>query len=364
MTIKKKLGFKGQWVEAFGVGRQVGLDGQGKKVPIDVTSAMLNAIAGNYDVSLHEPPAVIGHPDSDGPAYGWISGVRVNGDKLELQFSDVEPQFEQMVRDGRFKKRSLKLYVDPATAPGGKAPSIRHCAFLGAEPPAVKGLKNIHFSEDEGESIAVDVEGDITFSEGAPMDKELDKTIKDRVAEFLKEKFGISKDEKTQTASFSEADAQTLIDRAVAAAELKFSETLKERDTKIEELETKVARHSSSSARAEILSFCESNLQRVLPAFKEMGLVQFMEMLTSIEDSADTKVTVISFSESDNKNVETKIRPIEWFKNFVRSLPPFIQFGEGFDHLKVTGDASQIIDPKRMAAMREAAGITEPAAKS
>jgi hypothetical protein len=363
----KKLGFDGEWVEAFSAGRHVGFTDDGKRVELDVTPEYLNALARNYDVALHEAPATIGHPADDLPAYGWISDVRVNGDKLELQFADTQPEFERMVRNNLFKKRSLKLYADAAKAPGGVAPNIRHCAFLGAEPPAIKNLKNMqqpHFSDDEGESIAFDYEGDIHFSEGEHMtdaekkaaQEEAKKSVGDSVREYFKELFGGSKD-KPETASFSEADAQSIVDKAVKAAELKFSETLKERDTKIEELTKKVNAHGDSSHRAEILQFCESNLQTVLPAFKGMGLVEFMESL-AVDDA---KVTVISFAE-DGKQQKNEFSRLDWFKTFMKSLPPFIQFGESFGTLKVTGDGSQIVDSKQVDTLRDSMGVKKPEA--
>lgn len=366
---RKNLGFNGEWVEAFGVGKHVGLTADGQRVELDVTPDFINAIAKNYDVALHEAPATIGHPKDDKPAFGWISGTRVKGDKLELQFADTQPEFEQMVRAGLFKKRSLRLYVDPDEAPGGVAPNIRHCAFLGAEPPAIKNLKNMqmHFSDDEGESIALDVEGDIHFSEGETavtdeQKKALQEETKKGVLEFLKEKLGFGQDEKPTGVAFSEGDRQKLLDDAVAAAELKFSEELKTRDAKIQELTTQVNSQGGSTKRAAILQFCESNLATVIPAFKNMGLVEFMETLD--ETPATKKVTVISFSEKDGVDVEvkTEISQLDFFKTFITSLPPFIQFGETFGGLKLKGDGSQIVDREQEDKLREGMGVSKPEA--
>lgn len=351
-------------MEAFSVGEHFGVTGDGKKKKINVTPDFINSLAANYDVALHEAPATIGHPEHDAPAYGWISDVRVSGDKLELQFSDTEPQFEQMVKDGRFKKRSLKLYLNPLEAPGGKVPGIRHCAFLGAEPPAIKGLKNpnVNFKEDEGETITIDVE----FSEGEqPVTdpKKPEKSISEQIGEYFQNLF---KKDKPETASFSEADRKTLIEEVSAAASLAFSEELKKRDTKIAELTTQVNTQVGGSQRAAIVSFCEplEAAGKLPKSFRRMGGVEALEGLASLP--SDKKVATIEFAEVDGKRVEEKkeVSQLEFWEGFLAALPPYIQFGEQFKDLNPSGDGSDVLDPKSMDEMRAAAGIKAEPAKS
>src|SRR5205085_325301 len=123
-----------------------------------IGAAFLEQTAANFKPDVHEPPVVIGHPRTDAPAFGWTCGLRVEGDTLQAQFCDVDPKFEELVIDGKFKKRSASFYLDAAKAPGGRVPQLRHVGFLGAQPPAVKGLREIRFHEGE----AVNFE-DITF---------------------------------------------------------------------------------------------------------------------------------------------------------------------------------------------------------
>ena len=175
--------------------------------------------------------------------------------------------------------------------------------------------------------------------------------------------FGGGKD-KPETASFSEADQQKIVDAAVAAAELKFSEELKTRDTKIEELTKQVGEQGGSTKRAVIVSFCEANLATVIPAFRNMGLVEFMETLD--DSTAKKKVSVISFSEKDGKEVEEKkeMSQLEFFQTFIKSLPPFISFGERFGELRLKGDGSQVVDPRQIETLRESMGLkSETASK-
>lgn len=102
------------------------------------TAADLDRIAADYDPAKHAAPVVLGHPEDDAPAYGWVKKLMRAGESLWAQLTKVAPEFEELVRSGRFLQRSVALYKDfPLTA----GPYLRHLGFLGAQPPAVKGLQ-------------------------------------------------------------------------------------------------------------------------------------------------------------------------------------------------------------------------------
>jgi hypothetical protein len=344
----QKKGFGGQWVDIFTAGTHT--DDKGNEHVID--AAFLEQVAANLLPDQHEPPAVVGHPRTDAPAYGWACGLRVEGDTLQAQFCDVDPAFESLVKEGKFKKRSASFYLNAANAPGGRVPQLRHVGFLGAQPPAVKGLREIQFHE--GEAITFE---SITFSEGEGMDdNEVKKTIREQIAEFFKTTFGSTKGEGTQ-ASFSEGDVRKLISDAVSSVETKFTDEVKKRDAVIEKLRTQVDKHSGSAARAEIVSFCENlGAGRFLPSFRRLGVIDFMEMLSTLDDK---KVGVVAFAEEGGKEVEKKVEitPLIFFKSFLETLPPFIEFGERFGGLKVTGDGVEVVDPAEMDKLRKAMGV-------
>ena len=110
---------------------------------LDATPDYLRAIAASYQPALHEAPAVIGHPADNAPAYGWVQSLAFNDADgvLYADFSQVEPQFAEMLKAGRFKKRSASFYPPGHPAnPTPDRPYLRHVGFLGAQPPAVKGL--------------------------------------------------------------------------------------------------------------------------------------------------------------------------------------------------------------------------------
>ncbi|EJY2457757.1 peptidase, partial [Escherichia coli] len=69
---------------------------------------------------------------------------------LMAEPAQLDPQFAEMVTDGRFKKVSASFYLpDSPSNPKPGVLYLRHVGFLGAQPPSVKGLKQVSFSEQE-----------------------------------------------------------------------------------------------------------------------------------------------------------------------------------------------------------------------
>ncbi len=109
---------------------------------------ILSAAASAYDPKIHEAPIVIGHPADNHPAFGWVGNVSYGEDGLHADPSQVNADFEEMVQSGAFKKVSASFYSpDSPTNPVPGSYYLRHVGFLGAQPPAIKGLQGISFAE-------------------------------------------------------------------------------------------------------------------------------------------------------------------------------------------------------------------------
>jgi hypothetical protein len=135
-------------IQIFRPGRHTAMDGS----TISFSAADIAAAAAAYDPALHEAPIVVGHPRTDAPAYGWVQGLATGeGGGLEATPSQIDPAFAELVRAGRFKHVSAAFYGPDA--PSNPKPGVwylRHVGFLGAQPPAVKGLRPVAFGEAEG----------------------------------------------------------------------------------------------------------------------------------------------------------------------------------------------------------------------
>ena len=140
--------------------------------------ADLAATAAAYNPALHEAPLVVGHPEADLPAYGWVQSLAVVNGALEAVPAQVNPAFAEMVASGAYKKISAKFYSPTQSSnPVPGTYYLRHVGFLGAQPPGVKGLRPPTFAEidDDGECITVE----LAFAEGSSTDFPNDTTTQE-----------------------------------------------------------------------------------------------------------------------------------------------------------------------------------------
>jgi len=120
-----------------------------KGITKDYSLDDLNFIAQSYDPSVLEAPIVIGHPVDSSPAYGWIESLKVVGDRLIAKAKDLIPEFKEALSNKLYKKRSISLDSE------GK---LRHIGFLGGALPAVKGLADIQFSDENTNTMEFNTE--------------------------------------------------------------------------------------------------------------------------------------------------------------------------------------------------------------
>lgn len=121
---------------------------------LTLTDADLAVIAAAYAPGAYQAPIVIGHPENDHPAYGWALSLALDGEGLWAEV-EVTPELVTAIEAGHFRTVSVSLW--PAGAAGNPRPegwSLKHIGFLGAKPPAVKGLTPLKFAaSDAGELI-------------------------------------------------------------------------------------------------------------------------------------------------------------------------------------------------------------------
>lgn len=121
-----------KWDKVFTTGKHTDSSGFVKNWGVEDLDRMVAA----FNPSYHEPPVVIGHPSDNAPAFGWVSGIKRVGNDLYLKYRDVSSQFKELVEQGLYKKKSIAVYPDG---------SLRHVGYLGAMPPAIKGLPDFQF---------------------------------------------------------------------------------------------------------------------------------------------------------------------------------------------------------------------------
>ncbi len=127
------------WVDVCRTGEYQ--DMSGRDVAVD--AALLDRLVAVY-AAADPAPVVVGHPETDAPAYGWVSSLRRVGDRLQARFSDIDDAFRAAVEAQRYTNRSIAFDGDV----------LRHIGFLGGAAPAVPGLAPTRFSSAAAQVIA------------------------------------------------------------------------------------------------------------------------------------------------------------------------------------------------------------------
>jgi len=327
-------------LEIFRPGTHTAMSG----ATISFSEADLAAAAAAYDPALHEAPLVVGHPRADAPAYGWVKSLVYAEGHLRALPHQVDAQFAELVRDGRFKKMSASFYTPDATAnpkPGGYY--LRHIGFLGAQPPSIKGLRDAAFADGEAGVVEFGDYGDVVEAGlfrrlrewfiGKFGLEEADKALPGWDIDYLKTQADklepIEPDPVAQAAYAEEVRMQA--DLAKKEADLNAQEAdLKTRQAAFAESQTQLKNRETGLKRAEHATFCEDLVTsgKLAPGLKE-PLLSFMASLRD-EDT-------VAFAE----NGEAKTLPaLAWFKDFVSSLPKQLAFGEAARAEAASGSVS------------------------
>ncbi|AVG15379.1 peptidase [Chromobacterium vaccinii] len=307
----------------FKSGRQTAMSGD----VLDFSESDLAACARAYDPALHEAPIVIGHPRHDAPAYGWVKSLAANGIDLLADPHQVDPVFAELVATGRHKKISASFYRPDS--PNNPVPGVyylRHVGFLGAQPPAVKGLRPVEFGEADDDVVEFGDWGDVQNA-----------SLWRRMREWLISQFGLDaadkvipdyavaslEDDARQDDSSSFADP---VDRSKPQPKETLEVTpeqqaaLEAENAKLkQQLATAAAEKKATAAAArhgEHLAYAEQLIGegKLAPKHKDT-VVAFL-------DFADGE-TSVEFGEGDAKQPLASA-----FKGFLGDMPKVIDFGE------------------------------------
>lgn len=323
-------------IEIFRPGRHRAASG----AVLSFSQADLAATAAAYDPDLHEAPIVVGHPDADDPAYGWVGAVDYDADGGALTAAprQVDPHFAELVRAGRYKKVSAAFYAPDAPAnPKPGAYYLRHVGFLGAQPPALKGLKPVAFADDAEGVVTVEF-GEFEGRTAAGLFRRLrdwligehgletaDQVLPGYEVDWLAESAAKPAPEPAST-GFSEPAPDTpdtpdpkepeMADHPAADAA-----ALEKRATELAEKEAAFAEREREARRAADKAYVDTLVaQGKVPAKMAGTLAAFMEALPDGEGAP-----TIAFGEGDDATAEA---PRDVFKRLVEQLPQLVAFGE------------------------------------
>jgi hypothetical protein len=318
-------------IQIFKPGKHTALSGD----VLGFSESDLRATVAAYDPAKHEAPIVVGHPKHDLPAYGWVGKLEFVEGGIDAAPVQVDASFAEMVQRGAFKKISAAFYAPDA--PSNPVPGVyylRHVGFLGAQPPAIKGLRSPEFADAE--------EGVIEFSEWDDVDNAgLLRSLRD----WIIGKFGLDEADKalpgytvknleqsaqdelreSQTAaevtpapSFSESqtkgDEMSAEEKAQLAALQAENAALKNKQVEFAEAEKK---RKTDARHADHVAFAEGLIKegKLLPAHKDVT-VATLDNLTGQE-------SVVEFGEGDAK------KPLaDAYRAQLQASPKQVEFAE------------------------------------
>lgn len=287
--------------EIFAVGTWFASTGK-----IDVTSEMLDQVLESFNelnskVPGFAVPIKLGHNKRIGePAMGYATNVRRTGTKLLADFTDVPSEIVDAVTAKRYNSVSVELW--PEINYGGMKFNqvLGGVALLGAEWPAVKGLKPVFAFADSG----------------APL------TLSQEEVEMPKE--------------FSQEQHDALVEAAVTKAVTEASAPLA---AKAAELTAQVAALTTERDTAKTaLSVFQDDAEK-----KAIGaVIEAAEKAGKIVPANKAKVT--AFADALRKSIKSEDRTatLKMFTDFVEGLPVKATFGEkGQDHSGSEGTSAQ-----------------------
>ena len=339
-------------IEIFKAGKRY--DANGKL--IEITTDQLQQTADTYNPEFHEAPLVIGHPKSNDPAWGWVKGLSLDGDVLKADVDELDAEFSEMVKSGKFKKVSAAFYLpDSPNNPHKGVLSLRHVGFLGAMPPAVKGLKQVEFSE-EGDFVEFSDWGQASLFArmrewiiGKFGIEEADKALPHFEVEWLKEdamreqiKKQVEAEQVTPEPSFNEPQ-KTEGETGMTPEEI---EALKAEN---EKLKAEKAQAEAEKAQADLVAekagnaeFCEGLVKagKLAPVVKDQ-MVQALDALAEMKAGKEPE-----FNEGEDV--------LSVFKAALNAAPKIIEFSEVATPDKAKGETpdeveySETDDPARI----------------
>lgn len=330
-----------KWYELAKVGTYTDNAGQ----VVDLTRENLAAVAKRYDPNQYKSAITVGHPKSDRePAYGRVAALKFANDTLYFQPDEksIVAEFGEMVNKGMYTHVSPSFQFPSAR--------LKHVAFLGATPPAIKGMEaitNLEFAECKDPVTEVTFE----FSEGYDWLTWKLRTagrVFQRLRDWLVESGGLEKADQV----ISSYDIESLLqeppaEAAATAVTSSFTEPSSQEDElNIKELEQKV---TELSEKVTTLETENGTLKTELTAVK----VENANLKSAIQDNEfseyvgslvrkgkiapDKKASVVTVlkSLSTEKTVEfsegdgvTKKSPLDIYKETLESGKTIVNFSE------------------------------------
>lgn len=268
---------------------------------VTLTPEDLAATAAAYDPARHRAPIVVGHPQHNSPAWGWLAALHADGEDLEADPEQVDPDFAEAVRAGRYATVSASLY--PPEHPANPVPGVwypRHLGFLGGMPPAVKGLRGADLADGDADLITLELAAPAGTPDAPPEPPMPETQTPTETPPADPAVLDLAERESALAARAAELDA--------AAAALAARESA-------------VADAERAARRAAVISFAEqlADEARIRPA----DVPRVTAVLLDLDAYATAPAA--DFAEEDGGEPQTAGA---WLRGWLAQRPPLVELGE------------------------------------
>lgn len=349
---------------------------------VEFTEDDLKRAVAAYSPALYAAPLVIGHPKTEDRAYGWAESLTYEDGHVVVHPDKVNPEFSELVEQGAYRNRSASWYMPdhPSNpSPGNLYP--KHIGFLGAVPPALKGLGDVAFAEG-GQPVDFSAEEHpdkvVEFANAADDAWNLASMLSSTARMFrglrdwmLAEKGAETADQLLPSWNIEDLERQALRQEEKARNTdpgLSYNEPAnptpkettmtpeeiaklqRERDeaqarvAQFTERETAIAAAERMATVAAIDASLDAHVKagRLLPAHRK-AVANFM---ADLADGTGTDVATIEFGEAAEGKPAPKLSPRAFMAAFLAGLPKAVDYNERGGNTTANGGA---MTPKQLA---------------
>ena len=251
----------------------------------NLTEKEMDEIIETYDPNNHEAPDTIGHIMTNSPAYGWVKKVYRKGKDLWMK-SSILPELAEMVSKGLYKKRSIAWY--PPNHPNNPTPGknyLMHVAWLGAVPPAIKGMPDAQLSGSMDGIKTVEYLEEKKEKETESMDKDKFIYTQDAHDSILTTKLSEAK------AEFEDGNKDNM--KTLAEEKKGFEAKIKKLEDEAKEKDTQIKTFTEKTYELEVAKVLSDDLKlKIAPANKEKVEAQLLKLRKLSEEDLNDQVEI------------------------------------------------------------------------
>lgn len=332
------------------VGRATATNG----MVIDFTDPLLAGVAKGYDPAKYQAPLVIGHPQMNAPAYGWVRSLDYAGGVLRVpEVVQLDPAFADLVNAGRYKTVSASFFLpDSPNNPTPGQMALRHVGFLGAVPPAVKGLKPAQFADGDALTVEFAAVDGWTLSSALGLVGSILGGVRDLFVETQgaeKAEAVLPRQHLDDLQAAAERVRQQASDRPAPGFsdspptpkdDLMTEEELKAREAELAKRESAVAAQEAAFADAARKAVHRDN-EALLDGLIQDGRFRPTQKAVTLAfmDGLDAASATIDFADADGK--VRKVSQLDAYREQLKAAPKLVEFGE---HPKAGEDLASVAD--------------------